>query len=139
VTYSKRRSGHVLGIVVTAAAAFTVGTLAGMVLGGAMGAMHSGRVRDTLGRLRRAAKPHPPEELQCAVLAALRDDAATSDLDLDVYVAEAGLVELTGVVSDATVRKVAAEIARAVPGVEVVVNRIMLRAGDRPAPAPRPV
>jgi hypothetical protein len=35
-------------------------------------------------------------------------------------------------VSDALVRRAAADIARAVPGVEVVVNRILLRETDLP-------
>jgi osmotically-inducible protein OsmY len=48
-----------------------------------------------------------------------------------------GLIELTGVASDALVRRAAADIARAVPGVEVVVNRILLRGTDFPRqPAP---
>jgi osmotically-inducible protein OsmY len=133
---TEARSGSVLGIVVTAVAAFAVGTFAGMALGGAVGAVNGGRVRDTFGKLRRVRKGVPPEELEQAVLVALHEDEATSDLDLHVHVADGGLVELTGVVSDATLRKVAGDVARAVPGVEVVVNRIMLRAGERPAPTP---
>jgi osmotically-inducible protein OsmY len=62
----------------------------------------------------------------------LHGDEATSDLDIEVQVGEPGLVELTGVVSDAVVRRVAADVARAVPGVEVVVNRILLRDPDTP-------
>jgi len=129
-----------LGIVLTAVGAFTIGAAAGMALGGAIGAVHGGRVRDTFGRLGRGAR-QAPEALAQAVLAALREDEATSDLDIHVHVAEQGLVELTGVVSDATLRRVAADVARAIPGVEVVVNRIMLRGATpvRPAPQPRPV
>jgi osmotically-inducible protein OsmY len=71
------------------------------------------------------------------VLAALREDEATSDLDVHVQAVEPGLIELTGVVTDATLRRIAADVARSVPGVEVVVNRIMTRHGG-PAPAGRP-
>jgi osmotically-inducible protein OsmY len=102
--------------------------------------VHGGRVRDTFGRLGRGDR-QAPEDLARAVIAALREDEATSDLDLHVHVADQGLVELTGVVSDATVRRVAADVTRAVPGVEVVVNRIMLRgaAPIQPTSHPRPV
>ena len=133
------RRGNVLGIVLTAIGAFAIGATAGMALGGAMGAVNRGRVRDTFNRIGRGAG-RAPDDLGPMVLAALREDEATSDLDLHVHVAEPGLVELTGVVSDATVRRVAGDVARSVPGVEVVVNRIMLRGTTpRPAPQPRPV
>jgi osmotically-inducible protein OsmY len=123
---------NVLGIVLTAVGAFALGAVAGMAMGGAVGKVHRGRVRTTLDRLSRHA-PRKPAELEQAVLAAFRDDEATSDLDLHVAVADQGLVELTGVAPDATLRRVAGDIARGVPGVEVVVNRIMIRDPDKRA------
>lgn len=131
------RGASVLGIVLTAVGAFAIGAAAGMALGGSIGAVHGGRVRDTFGRLGRGGRV-APEDLGQAVLAALREDEATSDLDIHVHVADQGLVELTGVVSDATVRRVAADVTRAVPGVEVVVNRIMLRGAPPVGSVPRP-
>jgi osmotically-inducible protein OsmY len=122
-----------LGIVVTAVGAFALGAVAGMVLGG-VGAVQPRRVRETIGRIRRGRTPPRPEALEQAVLAALREDEATSDLDVHVQAVEPGLLELTGVVTDATLRRIAGDIARSVPGVEVVVNRIMTRRGG-PAPA----
>lgn len=138
--HDETHGAGVLGIVLTAVGAFAIGTAAGMALGGSVGAVHRGRVRDTFGRLSRGAR-RVPEDLAQAVTAALREDEATSDLDVHVQIGDQGLVELTGVVSDATVRRVAADVARAVPGVEVVVNRIMLRgaSGGRSAPHLRPV
>jgi osmotically-inducible protein OsmY len=129
------RHGSVLGIAVTAVAAFALGAVAGMALGGA-GAVQPRRVKETIGRIGRRHAPPSSETLEQAVLAALREDEATSDLDLHVQAVEPGLLELTGVVTDATVRRIAGDIARAVPGVDVVVNRIMTRRG--PAPAARP-
>jgi len=139
VRYDETRGGGIITIVLTAIGAFAVGAAAGMALGGSVGAVHGRRVRDTFGRLSRGTPRVRPEDLAQAVLAALRDDEATSDLDIHVHVAEPGLVELTGVVSDATVRRVAADVARAVPGVEVVVNRIMLRGQPPLRPVPRSV
>jgi osmotically-inducible protein OsmY len=136
-----QRSESVIGTIVMAVAAFTLGTAAGMVLGSAVGAVHGRRVRDTLGRIRRR-RTKAPADLEQAVRDALREDEATSDLDIEVQMAEVGLVELTGVVSDAVVRRVAADVARAVPGVEVVVNRILLRdagASARAKPDLRPI
>lgn len=130
------RTRSALGIGLIAIATFALGTAAGMALGGAVGAVHRRRVADTFGKLSRAKGALRPEELEAAVLTALREDEATSDLDLHVHVADAGLIELTGVVTDATTRRVAADIARAVPGVEVVVNRILLRGARGPQTAP---
>jgi osmotically-inducible protein OsmY len=140
VRHNEARTGSVLGIVLTAVGAFAIGAAAGMALGGAIGAVNRGRVRDTFGRLGRTTRP-TADDLAQAVRAALREDEATSDLDLDVQVTEPGLVELTGVVSGATVRRVAGDVARAVPGIEVVVNRIMLRGTTPPRSAPhlRPI
>jgi osmotically-inducible protein OsmY len=132
------RGGSALGITLTAIAAFAVGTMAGMVIGGAVGAVHGRRMRETIGRLGRRQGQPKPDVLERAVLEALHHDEATSDLDLHVQVMEGGLIELTGVVTDATLRKIAGDIAGAVPGVEVVVNRIMTRAA-RPGPTLRPI
>lgn len=133
----EKRAEHVVGMAVLAAAAFAVGAAAGMAMGGAIGAVHGRRVRDTLERLARPRAGTSPGDLEEAVRSALRDDEATSDLDIEVHVANGGLVELTGVVSDAVVRRAAADVARAVLGVEVVVNRIMLRdPGSSPQQAP---
>jgi len=136
----KQPPESVVGIAVIATAAFTLFAAAGMVLGGALGAVHGRRVRDTLGRIGRGRRTKPAD-IEQAVRDALRDDEATSDLDIEVQVGEPGLVELSGVVSDAIVRRVAADVARAVLGVEVVVNRILVRDGAKPAgadPDPHP-
>lgn len=130
------RHGSALGIAVMAVAAFALGAAAGMVLGG-MGAGQGRRVRETIGRLSGARARPKPEAVEQAVLAALREDEATSDLDVHVQVVEPGLIELTGVVTDATLRRIAGDVAGTVPGVEVVVNRIMTRKGG-PAPAGGP-
>jgi len=136
VTDEETRTRKALVIGLTAIVTFVIGTLAGMAAGGAVGAVHRRRVTDTFEKLARPKRRRKPEDLEAAVLAALREDEATSDLDLHVHVAEAGLIELTGVVGDATVRRVAADVARAVPGVEVVVNRVMLRGATGPGSRP---
>jgi osmotically-inducible protein OsmY len=135
VRYDGSRGGNALGITITAVVAFALGVVGGMVLGG-VGAVHGRKVRDTIGRLGRPPAKPRPEAVEQAVLTALREDEATSDLDVHVQVVEPGMLELTGVVTDATLRRIAGDIARSVPGVEVVVNRIMTRRGG-PAPSDR--
>jgi len=130
------RGGSALGITVTAVAAFALGVVAGMVLGG-VDAVHGRKVRETIGRLGRTPATPRPEAVEQAVLTALREDEATSDLDVHVQAVEPGLVELTGVVNDATLRRIAGDVARSVAGVEVVVNRIMTRR-EGPAPSGQP-
>lgn len=112
---------------------FALGVLGGMLLGGSVGPLHAERVRGALSRLRgNHDRSGQPEKLERAVREALRDDETTRDLDLEVHVVGPGLIELTGVASDALVRRAAADIARAVPGTDVVVNRILLRGTDFP-------
>jgi hypothetical protein len=132
VTQRDERPGAI-SLALTATAGFALGVLGGMVLGGSVGPLHADRVRGALGRLRGTRdRPAKPEKLERAVRDALRDDEATRDLDIEVHVVGPGLIELTGVTSDALVRRAAADIARAAPGAEVVVNRILLRGTDFP-------
>ncbi|MDH3496128.1 MAG: BON domain-containing protein [Gemmatimonadota bacterium] len=128
-----RRDGA-LTLALTAVAGFALGTVAGMVLGGSMGRLHGERVRHAFGRLRRSSRAPNPEETERAVRAALSADETTRDLDLQVHAPGDGLVELTGVVTDALVRRAAADVARSAPGVEVVVNRILVQGTDLPPP-----
>jgi hypothetical protein len=132
VTQRDERPGA-LSLALTATVGFTLGVLGGMLLGGSVGPLHAERVRGALSRLRGGHdRLTRPDRLESAVRDALRDDEATRDLDIEVHVVGPGLIELTGVASDALVRRAAADIARAVPGTEVVVNRILLRGTDFP-------
>jgi hypothetical protein len=132
VTQRDERPGA-LSLALMGTVGFAFGVLGGMLLGGSVGPLHADRVRGALRRLRgNHARSAQPEKLERAVREALRDDEATRDLDLEVHVVGPGLIELTGVASDALVRRAAADIARAVPGAEVVVNRILLRGADFP-------
>jgi hypothetical protein len=132
VTQRDERPGA-LSLALMGTVGFVLGVLGGMLLSGSVGPLHADRVRGALRRLRsNHDRPPKPEKLEAAVRDALRDDEATSDLDIEVHMVGPGLIELTGVTSDALVRRAAADIARAVPGVEVVVNRVLLRGTDLP-------
>jgi osmotically-inducible protein OsmY len=119
------------GLTLTAMAGFAVGFVAGAVLGGSVGDVHADRVKRAFGRLS-GARRASPAALEDDVRTALRSDEATRDLDLEVHAPGEGLIELTGAVTDALARRAAGDVARAVPGVEVVVNRILLKGTDLP-------
>ena len=121
-----------LGLTLAAVAGFALGFVGGAVLGGSVGDVHADRVKQALGRLSRSGRHPSPEQLEHAVRDALRADEATRDLDLEVHAAGEGLIELTGAVTDALARRAAGDVARAVPGVDVVVNRILLKGSDLP-------
>jgi osmotically-inducible protein OsmY len=121
-----------LGVTLAAVAGFSLGFVAGAVLGGSVGDVHADRVKQALDRLSGSGRRPSPEQLERAVRDALRIDEATRDLDVEVHSAGEGLIELTGAVTDALARRAAGDVARAVPEVDVVVNRILLRGSDLP-------
>jgi hypothetical protein len=125
-----------LALTLTAVTGFALGFVAGAVLGGSVGEVHPDRVKRVLGRLSGSARQPSPAELERDVRNALRADEATRDLDLEVGSPGEGLIELTGVVSDALSRRAAGDVARAVLGVDVVVNRIVLQGSDLPPTGP---
>jgi hypothetical protein len=126
------REDGALGLTLAAVAGFTLGFVTGAVLGGTVGDVHADRVKRAWGRLSGADRRPTNDQLEQAVREALRTDEATRDLDLEVHAAGEGLIEITGAVSDALARRAAGDVARAVPGVDVVVNRILLIGGDLP-------
>ncbi|HET7039638.1 MAG TPA: BON domain-containing protein [Gemmatimonadales bacterium] len=125
-----------LALTLTAVTGFALGFVAGAVLGGSVGEVHPDRVKRALGRLSGSARQPGPAELERDVRNALRADEATRDLDLEVGSPGEGLIELNGVVSDALSRRAAGDVARAVLGVDVVVNRIVLQGSDLPPAGP---
>jgi len=114
-----------------------VGLLAGVVLGEWLGDLHPERVR-RLFRGRPAPEPMDPDQVQRAVLRALRAASATRRLAVGARVLEGGVVELTGVAPDERTRRAAGEAASAVAGAEAVVNRILVEGRDLPPGATAP-
>ncbi len=107
------------------------------MLGEWLGDVHPERVRRLLGR-RPAAEPLDPEQVERAVLRALRHAAATRRLAVTVRVLEGGVVELLGRAPDERSRQAAADAAAAVAGADVVVNRILVEGRDLPPGVPTP-
>src|SRR5438270_898917 len=67
------------------------------------------------------------EELEERVLEAFRNDPTLSERAIDIGAVEAGIIELTGWVNSDEESHQAIVIARGVPGVDTVVNRLTIR------------
>jgi BON domain len=70
------------------------------------------------------------EELEERVLEAFRNDPILSERAIDIGAIDDGIVELTGWVNADDESQQAVVIARGVPGVETVVNRLAVRAEE---------
>ncbi|MDQ6769394.1 MAG: BON domain-containing protein [Gemmatimonadota bacterium] len=70
------------------------------------------------------------EELEERVLEAFRNDPTLSERAVDIGAVEDGIIELTGWVNSDDEAHQAVVIARGVPGVETVVNRLVIRTDE---------
>ena len=70
------------------------------------------------------------EELEERVLEAFRNDPILSERAVDIGAVEDGIIELTGWVNSEDEAHQAVVIARGVPGVETVVNRLTIRSEE---------
>src|SRR6185503_2948852 len=66
------------------------------------------------------------EELEERVLEAFRNDPILSERAVDIGSVEDGIIELTGVVNSDDEAHQAVVVARGVPGVDTVVNRLVI-------------
>ncbi|HMG00498.1 MAG TPA: BON domain-containing protein [Gemmatimonadaceae bacterium] len=70
------------------------------------------------------------EELEERVLEAFRNDPILSERAIDIGAVEKGIIELTGWVNSDDESHQAVVIARGVPGVDTVVNRLAIRSDE---------
>lgn len=77
-----------------------------------------------------AASLDATEELEERVLEAFRNDPLLSERAIDIGAVEDGIIELTGWVNSDDEGSQAVVIARGVPGVETVVNRLAIKADE---------
>lgn len=148
-------TGTVLGVVVGAVAGFAVGMLVAQRVGGVSGLASklrrrgaSGRGVDEAARPRYSAREEEDEELddfdedeveseeydeslEERVLEAFRNDPTLSERAIDIGSLADGVIELAGWVEDDDEAQHAVTIARGVPGVDTVVNRIALGDEER--------
>jgi osmotically-inducible protein OsmY len=111
------------------------GLLAAMALSEWVGDVNRGRVRRMAERLRE----HQPTRLTAsasarAVLAAISAEPRLDGLSIEVRPLARGAVELRGWVPNRSVRTAAGRTALAVPGIESVINSLLVRGeDDRPS------
>lgn len=72
----------------------------------------------------------PTEELEERVLEAFRNDPILSERAIDIGAIDEGILELTGWVNAEDESQQAVVVARGVPGVETVINRLAVRAEE---------
>jgi len=70
------------------------------------------------------------DELEERVLEAYRNDPILSERAIDIGAIEEGIIELTGWVNAEDEAKQAVDVARGVPGVETVINRLAVRSDE---------
>lgn len=70
------------------------------------------------------------DELEERVLEAYRNDPILSERAIDIGAIQEGIIELTGWVNAEDEAKQAVDVARGVPGVETVVNRLAVRSDE---------
>ncbi|HEX5388036.1 MAG TPA: BON domain-containing protein [Gemmatimonadales bacterium] len=114
----------------------TLGVAAGLVTGLALGEWVGGVNRPRLRRMatRIRAERRPPALTSAAAAraarAALDADPSLEGMGLDAIIIGRGVVELRGWAQSRAARARAARVALAVPGVESVINRILVRGED---------
>jgi osmotically-inducible protein OsmY len=105
----------------------------GLIAGELLGAVNPKRVKDAVRRLRPGERVSTdPDQLRRDLLSALRHNATTGRLDIDVRVLGDGLVEVTGTAPDERSRELAAALANSVRGTDRVINRILVSGVDVP-------
>jgi hypothetical protein len=107
------------------------GLVAGFVLSEWVGGVSSGRVRGVARRLREAAPTRLTTSASArAVLAALQAEPRLAGIPVDAMPVARGVVELRGWVPSRAARTVAGRAALAVPGIESVINSLLVRGED---------
>ena len=134
----KREAESVTGIALSAVAGLGIGIVGGMILREFLGDIGTERVRKVVRRRREpdAEESEDPDRVKISVERALDEHPDVADLQSGVEALGDGIFELTGTAPDAVTRQLAGEIARGVPGADVVVNRILVDGIDRLSPEP---
>jgi hypothetical protein len=106
-----------------------LGLAAGLVVSETLGETGPARIRGMVQRRRRPA-PARTGQLARLVRQALRLDPALARLTLDALAVSARTVELHGWVNTRAERTLAARVARGVPGLDAIINCILVHGED---------
>ena len=128
-----RRDEELSGAQIVLWTTFGVGTglLAGFALSEWMGGVTRPRMQRVARRLGQAAHGRlTPAASARAVDAALHAEPRLAGFSIEVVAVSRGTVELRGWVTDRAARTLAARVARAVAGIDTVINSILVRGED---------
>jgi len=107
------------------------GVVAGFVLGEWVGGVSRGRVTGAARRLREPAPTRLTTSASArAVLAALQAEPRLAGVAVDALPVARGVVELRGWVPSRATRTLAGRTALATPGIESVINSLLVRGED---------
>jgi len=110
---------------------FGAGILAGFAVGEWVGGMNRVRVRGIARRLRQGAPTRLTTSASArAAEAALQAETRLAGLPIEVLAVARGVVELRGWVPTRAARAVAGRTALAAPGIESVINSLLVRGED---------
>ena len=121
---------------------FVSGIAAGVLLSAWAGDVNQGRLERAAQRLRASApeKPGSASQVARATATALHSAPGLAGHAIDVVGVARGVVELRGWVPSRSLRALAGRTGRAVPGVDTLINNILVRGEDDRSitPLPRP-
>jgi hypothetical protein len=116
------------------------GLLAGFALSEWVGGVNRTRVRRAARSLGQSVPARvTPAASARAVDAAIHAESRLAGFAIEVMAVNRGTVELRGWVTDRGSRTLAARVARAVPGIDAVINSILVRGEDDSFPGGRRV
>ncbi len=124
--------------VIWSALGLTAGVVAGAALSQWIGGVNRPRIRRAASRIQQpeAVGRMPLPTAARAAAAALLADARLKGLGLEAIPVSRGAVELRGWVDDRAARARAARAVRALPGIDTVINSILVRGEDDRLSAP---
>ena len=124
-----KRGTSLVGLLGWSLGGAALGLAAGLIVNETIGEVGPARIK---GLVRRRRRPAPARTGQLARLVrqALRLDPALAHLTLDALAVSARTVELHGWVSTRAERARAARVARAVPGLDAIINCLLVHGED---------
>jgi osmotically-inducible protein OsmY len=107
------------------------GLVAGFLMSGWVGGMNRVRVSGVARRLRQGTPTRLTSSASArAVEAALQAEPRLADIPIEAMAVARGVVELRGWVPTRAARAIAGRAALAVPGIESVINSLLVRGED---------
>jgi hypothetical protein len=128
VVHIEGKDRDVTGISLSAALGFGVGLVGEIFLREFLGRVNTDPVKKAVRRLNAPEGESKKERaaIEDGVIQAWEDDPDLRPLPLAVEALGDGIIEITGKAASPMTRQLASDVARSVPGAEVVLNRIHL-------------